>query len=328
MKITYSRSGMAIALAALLLTLSAAEVFSQETRVSGRMTAPDGAPLAGTILIEDGRLYGKNYRFGGAVGKDGEFSVALPIGGDYGLHLYATGHIYHPVGVEVTSDRDNRFEFSLPPNPAVEDAPEISSVRFDENDDGTVVIRVRVRDPNNDLSHQVLAANRATQEGLILDPPKFVFPWTKNYPNGEYTVTYDTQGRAFDPQEWLIVTADNRCYNSPVLAHPFDERGIVKARTGKKPEAQQTAETREPEAVGQEVFAKNCTVCHHADSRERKVGPGLQGLFQREKTPDQGIPVTEENIRRQIASGGEQMPPYAHIDREQLDALIAYLKTI
>ena len=328
MKKTVRHFGIFAFLATTLLALSAPAGLAEETLVSGRMTAPDGAPLAGTILIEDGRLYGKDYRFGGAVDEEGAFSVSLPGGGDYGLHLYATGHIYHPVGVEVTSERDNHFEFSLPPNPAVEDAPEISAVRFDENDDGTVVIRVSVHDPNDDLSHQVLAANRATQEGLILDPPEFVFPWTQNYPNGDYTVTYDTQGRPFDPREWLIVAADNRCYNSPVLAHPFDERGVVKARSGKQPAAQQTADTRQPEVIGQDVFAKNCTVCHHADSRERKVGPGLQGLFQRGETPDQGIPVTEENIRRQITDGGQQMPPYAHISRKQLEALMAFLKTI
>jgi len=84
----------------------------------------------------------------------------------------------------------------------------------------------------------------------------------------------------------------------------------------------------DPVAADKNVFQKNCTVCHHADSEARKVGPGLQGLFQMEKTPDQGIPVTEENIRRQITGGGPQMPPYAHIDSEQLDALIAYLKTL
>ena len=33
---------------------------------------------------------------------------------------------------------------------------------------------------------------------------------------------------------------------------------------------------------GESVF-ENCAVCHNADSTEVKIGPGLKGLFKREK---------------------------------------------
>jgi mono/diheme cytochrome c family protein len=59
---------------------------------------------------------------------------------------------------------------------------------------------------------------------------------------------------------------------------------------------------------GKEVF-QQCTPCHNPDSNEKKMGPGLKGLFGKEKL-NNGKPVTEENIRTQIDDGGNGMPAY------------------
>jgi mono/diheme cytochrome c family protein len=298
------------------------------------MLAADGGTLKGVIVIERGRLYGKNYQYGGLVDENGRFSVKVTEGGDYGLHLYATGYIYYPVGVEVKTGTDNEFTFTLPPNPAFKDAPVISHVQFEPKGDAPdqMVIKLSVSDPNENLSHQVLGVNIRTQEGFIFSPPTFVFPWTRNYPNGVYTISYDPHGRPFDPREWIFVTADNRCYNSPVLRHPFTQEGVVTAQGPGKPatpiEPTEAHDARSLLERGQKTFTDNCGICHYHDKKETKVGPGLKGLFKKRLTPARKVPVTEENIRAQIQKGSEQMPPYGHIKGETLSALLFYLKSL
>ncbi|HUB79881.1 MAG TPA: c-type cytochrome [Bryobacteraceae bacterium] len=80
-------------------------------------------------------------------------------------------------------------------------------------------------------------------------------------------------------------------------------------------------------AKGKEVF-EQCAVCHNADSDEKKMGPGLKGLFKKDKLGN-GKTANEANIRAQIDDGGNGMPPYKDIlDDQQKDDLIAYLKTL
>jgi len=80
-------------------------------------------------------------------------------------------------------------------------------------------------------------------------------------------------------------------------------------------------------AKGKEVFTQ-CAVCHNADSTEQKMGPGLKGLFKRDKLTN-GKKVTDATVREQIDAGGNGMPPYKDLlsDQEK-DDLIAYLKTL
>ena len=78
---------------------------------------------------------------------------------------------------------------------------------------------------------------------------------------------------------------------------------------------------------GKEVF-QQCTPCHNSDSTEKKMGPGLKGLFSKDKL-NNGKKPTEENVRTQIDEGGNGMPAYKEMlgDDEKND-LIAYLKTL
>jgi cytochrome c len=80
-------------------------------------------------------------------------------------------------------------------------------------------------------------------------------------------------------------------------------------------------------AKGKAVF-EQCGVCHNADSTEKKMGPGLKGLFKKDKMSNDKKP-TEANIRTKIDEGGNGMPPYKDLlsDQEK-DDLIAYLKTL
>jgi cytochrome c2 len=80
-------------------------------------------------------------------------------------------------------------------------------------------------------------------------------------------------------------------------------------------------------AKGKEVF-QQCSVCHHADSDQKKMGPGLKGLFQKAKLTN-GKKPTEAGVRAKIDAGGNGMPAYKDMlsDAEKAD-LMAYLKTL
>lgn len=79
----------------------------------------------------------------------------------------------------------------------------------------------------------------------------------------------------------------------------------------------------EPVADGTQLFEQNCAVCHSLGA-ETIVGPGLAGLFNRDNLPD-GNPVSDDNLREWIRSGGGAMPGFRLPD-DQLAALVGYLK--
>lgn len=83
-----------------------------------------------------------------------------------------------------------------------------------------------------------------------------------------------------------------------------------------------------PVAEGAKLFKQNCSACHLTDSTATKIGPGLKGVFEGDKFPVSGWPVSEENFRKQLREPFEKMPPFGHLPPEQVEALIAYLKTI
>jgi mono/diheme cytochrome c family protein len=80
-------------------------------------------------------------------------------------------------------------------------------------------------------------------------------------------------------------------------------------------------------AGGEALFAQDCARCHSATTAPG-VGPGLGGLFKRKTLPS-GRRTTEANVRSQILAGGGGMPPFRDaLSAAQVDALIAYLRTL
>src|SRR6266498_2890936 len=78
---------------------------------------------------------------------------------------------------------------------------------------------------------------------------------------------------------------------------------------------------------GKEVF-EQCGVCHNADSTEKKMGPGLKGLFKKAKLTN-GKPVNEASVKAVIDAGGNGMPAYESIlSNDEKAHVIAYLKTL
>jgi mono/diheme cytochrome c family protein len=81
-------------------------------------------------------------------------------------------------------------------------------------------------------------------------------------------------------------------------------------------------------AKGKEGFENNCGVCHDAATTERKMGPGLKGLFKRDKLAN-GKAVNEANVTGMINEGGNGMPPFADVlTKTEKDDIVAYLKSL
>ncbi len=79
---------------------------------------------------------------------------------------------------------------------------------------------------------------------------------------------------------------------------------------------------------GERVFNMQCAVCHNAHSTEALHGPGLAGLYHRQTLPS-GIPLTDEHVRQNIIHGRAMMPPFGNVlDEQQINDVIAYLKTL
>ncbi len=87
------------------------------------------------------------------------------------------------------------------------------------------------------------------------------------------------------------------------------------------------AQKKSDPAKGKAVF-EQCAVCHNAESTEKKMGPGLKGLFKRAKLKN-GKNVTEQSVLSVINAGGNGMPPYSEmLSGEEKDNLLAYLKSL
>ena len=79
-------------------------------------------------------------------------------------------------------------------------------------------------------------------------------------------------------------------------------------------------------AKGKEVF-EQCAVCHNADSDEKKMGPGLKGLFKKATLADGKTPVNEATVAKKVNEGGNGMPPYEEmLDKNEKLHLMAFLK--
>lgn len=80
-------------------------------------------------------------------------------------------------------------------------------------------------------------------------------------------------------------------------------------------------------AKGRALF-EQCSVCHYADRTDKKIGPGLKGLFKRSRMSN-GKKLTEQNVRAVIERGANGMPAYKDIlSPAQIDELVAFLKTL
>ena len=79
---------------------------------------------------------------------------------------------------------------------------------------------------------------------------------------------------------------------------------------------------------GADLFAANCSICHYPDRKDTKKGPGLVGLFKNPTLPKTGRSTNEKNVRQTLINGGEKMPPFKHLQDQEIKAIINYLKSL
>ena len=107
--------------------------------------------------------------------------------------------------------------------------------------------------------------------------------------------------------------------------------GIACAQdSGSKSAPKKAATSKSGSATkGKEVFDQKCGICHNADSDQKKIGPGLKGLFKRGTFTLNNSKVTEESLKTWIENGDSLMPPFKEaLDEQQIRDVIAYVKTL
>ncbi len=82
------------------------------------------------------------------------------------------------------------------------------------------------------------------------------------------------------------------------------------------------------EQAGHALYAANCGMCHYDRESGSLHGPSLRGVYKKRYLPS-GAPATDDRIRYTILYGRGNMPALGgSIDSDQIDGILAYLKTL
>src|SRR5215472_17993973 len=99
---------------------------------------------------------------------------------------------------------------------------------------------------------------------------------------------------------------------------------------GKDPSQMTDAELglNRPQAQGRRVFNIYCANCHPAYSSKGNKGPGLKNLYKKEYLPS-GLTATDEHVFQSIVQGRNMMPRFGdQLGAQEMQDLIAYLRTL
>jgi mono/diheme cytochrome c family protein len=82
------------------------------------------------------------------------------------------------------------------------------------------------------------------------------------------------------------------------------------------------------QGTGRRIFERDCAACHSAYSSSGSKGPSLKGLYRKQFLPS-GLPANDRFVEQTIVSGRGMMPPQGDaLTEQQLDDLVAYLRTL
>lgn len=108
-------------------------------------------------------------------------------------------------------------------------------------------------------------------------------------------------------------------------SHQTAGKGEAPSQPQPQPQAQASPELA---AQGRKHFQRYCQTCHAPQDGSRRTAPDLNGLYGRGLTPAMKQPVTDANISGHIKQGGPRMPPFPWLSKQDIAALLAYLKTL
>lgn len=92
------------------------------------------------------------------------------------------------------------------------------------------------------------------------------------------------------------------------------------------PPSKPASEWTPQEARGAQVYQQNCAKCHYPNNTHSLHGPGLQAITKVKAMPS-GAPPNDERLTAVILRGRNMMPATPLSD-DQLNDLLAYLKTL
>ena len=195
--------------------------------ITGTVGNKAGQPLAGLVLLEKGEIHNNVWHGGALVDANGRFRIELAAGGQYGVHVYASGYIYSPRAVRVEDDKTLELSVTLVPEPTRANDPTIKGAGFfpwEARQGKLSFVKLEVGDPNDDLGPQVMAFNAATGQAYAMQPPRRVRDLKANFPQGAYQVEVDTSRGPLNPRDWHFVVADHQCNTTDVLSFPHEPK--------------------------------------------------------------------------------------------------------
>lgn len=218
---------LSVALALGLMALAPPPGADAATVITGTVRTQSGLPLPGFALLEKGEIHNNRWDRGALVDAGGRFRIELAEGGQYGLHVYASGYIYKPNAMKVETGKTLEVEVVLVAEPTRANDPVIKRVEFvpSETRRGkATIIKMEVSDPNGDLGPQVLAFNAATGRAFAMTPPRWVWSLKSNYPDGAYQLEVEISKAPTDPRDWHFVVADHKCNTTDILNFPHEPK--------------------------------------------------------------------------------------------------------
>ena len=82
------------------------------------------------------------------------------------------------------------------------------------------------------------------------------------------------------------------------------------------------------ERAGHHAYVSNCGMCHNDRQTGSLHGPSLRGVYKKRYLPS-GTPANDDRIRLTILYGRGNMPALGgSVDSDQIDDILAYLKTL
>lgn len=194
--------------------------------ITGTVRSQAGQPLAGLVLVEKGEIHNNVWHGGALVDATGRFRIELQAGGQYGVHVYASGYIYAPQAVRVEHDKSLELSVTLVPEPTRANDPtkRAGSFPWEARQGKVTFVKLEVGDPNDDLGPQVMAFNAATGQAYAMQPPRRVRDLKANFPQGVYQLEVDTSGAPINPRDWHFVVADHQCNTTDLLSFPHEPK--------------------------------------------------------------------------------------------------------
>jgi len=114
--------------------------------------------------------------------------------------------------------------------------------------------------------------------------------------------------------------------SAAIFALPVCAACLLLAGCKPLPPSKPASEWTPQEARGAAVFQQKCARCHYPTTTQGLNGPGLQALTKVKAMPS-GAPPTDERLSAVIVHGRGMMPA-TPLDDEQLQDLVAYLRTL